>query len=310
MTDTLPKAPPTRSSADRELIVGIFVVAGIAAVLLALFTMTDASTFRGRYVLTTNVPNAGGIRRGDPVQMRGVNIGRVQGFRIAPEGVAIRLELEGEYRLPADSRVELRSAGLLGGMVADVVPGASTTLARSGDVLGGSTPETVFDQASKIADESDKVLQRVRALLSEQMVADVHSGATDMRALLQNLAEITSQQKKDLVELTASLRRVSQGVEKVTNGPEIEDAVKRVNSLAQKLETVSESMDRSAKAAETLLGRIERGEGTLGKLSTDEALYVNANQAVANLNSAVVEMRKLTEDIRKQPKRYLKLSLF
>lgn len=310
MTDTLPQAPPARSGADRELTVGIFVVAGVAAVLLALFTMTDASMFRGRYVVTTTVPNAGGIRRGDPVQMRGVNIGRVQGFRISPEGVAIRLEVEGEYRLPADSRVELRSAGLLGGMVADVVPGASTTLAGGGDVLKGTTPETVFDQAGKIADESEKVLQRVRELLSEQMVADVQSGATDMRALLKDLAEITSKQKNDLVALTASLRRASEGIEKVATGPDLENAIKRVDSVARKLDTLSDSLDRSSKSAETLLARIERGEGTLGKLSTDETLYVNASQAVANLNDAVVEMRKLTEDIRKQPKRYLKLSLF
>lgn len=310
MSDTLPKAPPARGGANRELVVGVFVVVGIAAVLLALFTLTDASTFRGRYVVTTQVPNAAGIRRGDPVQMRGVNIGRIQGFEISPQGVAIRLEVEGEYEIPADSRVELRSAGLLGGMVADVVPGVSEGAARGGDVLPGTTPETVFQQAGKLADESEKVLGRVQALLSEKMVGDVQGGAADMRALLKDLAEVSSKQKADLVALTASLRRSAEGVERATAGPELEQAVKRVAAVAQRLETLSESLERSARTTQSLLSRIERGEGTLGRLSTDEALYVNASQAVANLNSTVIEMRKLTEDIRKQPKRYLKLSLF
>ena len=40
----------------------------------------------------TAVTDAGGLRRGDPVQMRGVNIGRVVGFDMAPNGVEIRLE--------------------------------------------------------------------------------------------------------------------------------------------------------------------------------------------------------------------------
>jgi phospholipid/cholesterol/gamma-HCH transport system substrate-binding protein len=310
VSDTLPKAPPARGGANRELVVGVFVVVGIAAVLLALFTLTDASTFRGRYVVTTQVPNAAGIRRGDPVQMRGVNIGRIQGFEISPQGVAIRLEVEGEYEIPADSRVELRSAGLLGGMVADVVPGVSEGAARGGDVLPGTTPETVFQQAGKLADESEKVLGRVQALLSEKMVGDVQGGAADMRALLKDLAEVSSKQKADLVALTASLRRSAEGVERATAGPELEQAVKRVAAVAQRLETLSESLERSARTTQSLLSRIERGEGTLGRLSTDEALYVNASQAVANLNSTVIEMRKLTEDIRKQPKRYLKLSLF
>ena len=66
------------------------------------------------------VADAGGIRRGDPVQMRGVNIGRVTSFRIAPEGVAVNLEIDSQYPIPSDSRVELKRAGLLGGIAADV----------------------------------------------------------------------------------------------------------------------------------------------------------------------------------------------
>ncbi len=51
------------------------------------------------------------------------------------------------------------------------------------------------------------------------------------------------------------------------------------------------------------MGRIDRGEGTLGKLTRDDKLYNNLNEAAVNFS-------KLTEDIRKQPKRYLKLSFF
>jgi phospholipid/cholesterol/gamma-HCH transport system substrate-binding protein len=310
VSETLPKAPPPRSGADREFMVGVFVIVGVAAVLTALYTLTDAALFRGRYIVTTRVPNAAGIRRGDPVQMRGVNIGRVQKFRIAQEGVTIHLEIEGEYDVPSDSRVELRSAGPLSGMVANVLPGPSSTRIRGGQDLPGTTAESVFDQAGKLADESEKVLQRVQTLLSEKTVTDVQSSAADMQAMLKDLAEITAKQKKDLVALASSLRRSAEGVEKATTGPELESAVKRVDAVAQRMEVLTDSLDRSAKSTEGLLARIERGEGTLGKLSKDETLYLNANEAVANLNQAVVEMRKLTEDIRKQPKRYLKLSLF
>ena len=310
MSETLPKAPAPRAGADREFMVGVFVIVGIAAVLTALYTLTDAALFRGRYIITTRVPHAGGIRRGDAVQMRGVNIGRVQKFRISDGSVTINLEIEAEYAIPSDSRVELKSGGPLAGMFANVVPGQSKLMIRGGQELPGGTTETVFDQAGKLADESEKVLKRVQTLLSEKTVTDVQSGAADMRSMLADLAEITAKQKKDLVALASSLRRSAEGVEKATTGPELESAVKRVDAVAQRMEVLTESLDRSAKSTEGLLARIERGEGTLGKLSKDESLYLNANEAAANLNQAVVEMRKLTEDIRKQPKRYLKLSLF
>ena len=99
---------------DREVWVGLFVIVGDRDDRHRSFVLTDAAMFRGRYIVTTTSPNAGGIRKGDPVQMRGVNIGRILGFPIAQRGVSIRLEIEGEYQIPADSHVELKSSGLLG----------------------------------------------------------------------------------------------------------------------------------------------------------------------------------------------------
>src|SRR5712691_12665052 len=136
--------PPVARSKDRAILVGVFVIFGLVAVLLSLFTFTDAALFRGRYIVTTHVPNAGGIRRGDPVQMRGVNIGRVQRFKISKDNVVISLELEGEYKVPVDSHVELKSGGLLGGTVADIVPGDSEKYLRNGDKVEGRAVPGLF----------------------------------------------------------------------------------------------------------------------------------------------------------------------
>jgi len=301
--------PPSRGK-SREIRVGIFVILGIGAVLTALFTLTDAALFRGRYIVTTVVPNAGGIRKGDPAQMRGVNIGRIQGFRIASDGVAIRLEIEGEYKIPADSHVELKSNGLLGGMVADVVPGKSDAFLRGGATLPGAMGEGVFEEASKLAGESQKVLTRMQTLLSDKTISNVESSSNEMNALLRDLAVLAKEQKTELSALVASLRKSAASVEKASAGPELDNAMKRLDTITQKLDTLSESLDRSAKATNAILARVEKGEGTLGRLSKDETLYVSANEAVVNLNQTILEMKRLTEDIRKQPKRYLSLSVF
>ncbi len=301
--------PPSRGM-SREIRVGIFVIVGIGAVLTALFTLTDAALFRGRYIVTTVVPNAGGIRKGDPVQMRGVNIGRIQGFRIANEGVAIRLEIEGEYPIPADSRVELKSTGLLGGMVADVVPGAAPGFVRGGASLPGGMGGGAFEEASKLAGESHKVLTRMQTLLSDKTISNVESSSSEMNALLKDLGSLAKDQKTELSALVSSLRKTAGSVEKATAGPELERATKRLDSITQKLDTLADSFERSAKSTEAILARLEKGEGTLGRLSKDEMLYVSANEAVVNLNQTILEMKRLTEDIRKEPKRYLKLSVF
>lgn len=300
--EALLAALPNRSR-RREVWTGIFVIAGVLAVLVALFTLTDAATFRGRYIVTTVVPDAGGIRRGDPVQMRGVNIGRVQRFEMVPEGVAIRLELEGDYRVPRDSRVLLRSAGVLGGVVAEVEPGRSADALRGSDLLSGSRVGGVFDLADDVGSRASDVLERIKEALNDQTVSALGDGAAELRVLLTELNQLAAEQRRGLGELTSSLSRSAAGVERVAAGPELARILGRLDAMATETETVAASLGRASASLEVLLARLERGEGTLGRLSTDESLYNNVSQAAASLDA-------LLADVRANPERYFRVRIF
>jgi phospholipid/cholesterol/gamma-HCH transport system substrate-binding protein len=305
----LPPPPPARGR-HREAWVGVFVIAGIAAVLTILAVMTNAALFRGRYIIVTTVPDAGGIRKGDPVLMRGVNIGRVVKFGISQHNVDIRLEIEGEYKVPKDSRVEVRAAGVLGGSVADVIPGQSAESVGWGDRLPGETGAGLFDKMDAVAGQADKVAVKMQNLLSDKMVSDVQGSAAGARESLESLQAILNEQRKDMRALTASLRRSAEGVEKVATGPELEQTVKRMDAIVARLDGTVDKLDQSSKSVQSIIGRIDRGEGTLGKLSTDEQLYKNANEAVANLNKATTELNKLLVDFQAHPRKYINLKIF
>ena len=305
----LPPPPPPRGR-HREIWVGLFVVFGLLATIVTLAVMTDAALFRGRYIITTRVPDASGIRKGDPVLMHGVNIGRILGFRILEKDVEMRLEIEGEFPIPKDSRVEIKASGLLGGMVADVIPGSSAQPATWGDSVPGGTGVGLFDKMDKLAGEADKVAKRVQGLLSDEMVKDLQGSAANARQSLESLQAILKEQRGELRALTASLKRSSEGLEKVTTGPELERAVKRMDELVGKLDGTATTFDRSAKSLDSILARMDRGEGTLGKLSTDETLYKNAAEATENLNKATVELNKLLADFQAHPRKYINLKVF
>ena len=305
----LPPPPPSRGK-HREAWVGLFVVAGILATVVLLAVMTDAALFRGRYIVTTNVPNAGGIRKGDPVQMKGVAIGRIIGFSIGQKDVDVRLEIEGEYKIPKDSRVEVKAAGLLGGMVAEVIPGSSPDNVAWGDRIPGASGIGLFDKMDTLAGQADKVAVKVQNLLSDETVKDLQSGAAGARQSLESLQAILKEQRGELKALSASLRRSAEGLEKVTTGPELDDTLKRVDKLVERLDGTVGTLDTSSKSLESILGRMDRGEGTLGKLSTDDTLYNNASEATANLNKATVELNKLLADFQEHPRKYINLKVF
>ena len=307
--DTLPALSPSRSR-NHELWVGAFVIVGIVSVLVALFTLTDASLFRGRYVIQTVVPDAGGIRRGDPVQMRGVNIGRVASFHITPAGVEVNLEIERQYLIPSDSRMELRSSGLLGGMVTNVVPGVADQEVGWGDTLPGAIGAGIFDQIDALQVQADQALVRVQRLLDEKTIQNVHEGGDDLQQLLRRLNEMTAAQRVEFAALTQSLRRTAESLEKTASGPEVERSIKRIDMLTGQLNDLVSTLAQSAHSTASVLARIDRGEGSLGKLTKDDALYDNAAAAAASLKKAADELSTLAEDIRKQPSRYVKVSVF
>jgi phospholipid/cholesterol/gamma-HCH transport system substrate-binding protein len=56
--------------------------------------------------------------------------------------------------------------------------------------------------------------------------------------------------------------------------------------------------------------RLERGEGSLGKLTKDDQLYKEMNDSVASMRRSANEIAELVADIKKNPKKYLNLRIF
>ena len=292
----------------REVHVGLFVVVGILAVLTALFALTDPGTFRGRYHVTTVVQDAGGIRKGDPVQMKGVNIGRIRDFTIDGRGVRISMELEHDagYEVPADSRVSIVSGGLLQSMVAEIVPGTSREPLRDGAVLPAVEAPTLTGTVETLSADADTVLVRAQQLLNTQTIASVGASAQQMEQLLVQLTALATDQRAQLNALTTSLQRSAVGLEgtvSAVNQPELARAIARTDSMSIRLDAVTGSLQQASASLATLVQRVDSGEGTLGKLTHDDTLYQNLNAAVTSLN-------QLTTDMRQNPRKYINVSVF
>jgi phospholipid/cholesterol/gamma-HCH transport system substrate-binding protein len=292
----------------REVHAGLFVVIGLLAVLTALFVLTDPGTFRGRYYVSTVVQNAGGIRKGDPVQMKGVNIGRVRDFAIDGTGVRITMELQHDpgYKVPADSRISIVSGGLLQSMVAEIVPGRAKAELADGAVLPAVEAPTLTGTVETLSADADTVLLRAQALLNTETIGAVGASAQQMQQLLVQLTALASDQRAQLGALTASLSRSAQGLEGTVgavNQPELARAIARTDSMTIRLDAATGSLQQASASLATLMQRVDSGEGTLGRLTRDDELYQNMNAAVTSLN-------QLTTDIRQNPRKYINVSVF
>jgi phospholipid/cholesterol/gamma-HCH transport system substrate-binding protein len=291
----------------KEFRIGIFVMVGLISMVLVLFLLTDPATLRGRYMVVTELTDAGGVRRGDPVQMRGVNIGRVHDFEMTADGrVAVTLEIEGAWGIPEGSRAVLAESGLFGGRTMAVIPGQSPTTVREWDTLPGSDRGGgLMDTAGRLGVEAEVVLGRLAALLDSSTMASVQGSATQVEGLTRELRSLLAAQRDDLIRLTENLGGAAEALDQTATdaGPRVASAAARADTMLARLDDTRDRLDVVLGSLDTVLARMERGEGTLGKLSRDAALYDHLAAAASSLDSLLV-------DVRRNPGRYINLRLF
>ena len=300
-------AATPRGTGGREAQIGVFVLIGLVSFLVVLFWMTDPATLRGRYMLVTTVEDAGGIRVGDPVQMSGVILGRVHDFEMTGAGrVDITVEIDGRWDIPVGSRAELGSAGLFGGRTLEIVPSEADRYYEEYDTLPGegASGAGLLGSVDELSARAGTVLESLDSILDQRTVGSIQNSARSLEGLLTELSVIAREQRAELQQLTASLNDAAAGLEEASAaGPEIAAAAARADTTMAVLAATSENLDAAVVSLRTVLTRMERGEGTLGRLSTDESLYVSLHNAAESLNA-------LLADLQANPNKYINISIF
>ncbi len=123
-----------------EIAVGLFVAAGAAALFALALYVSNLTAFAGgeRYTVIGHFQNIGGLREGAPIDMAGVQIGRVEAIELDKQTFEARVELSisADYdNLPSDTSAKILTSGLLGEQYIGMEPGGSPTTLQDGDEL-------------------------------------------------------------------------------------------------------------------------------------------------------------------------------
>ncbi len=126
------------SSSTRDLIVGIFVLAGLLAVSY-LSVQVGGLSYKGPggLLVTARFDEIGGLSERAPVVISGVKVGQVVDISLGEDLRArVELDVDENLELPIDSSASIRTAGLLGDQFVSLEPGGEIDLLRSGDEIG------------------------------------------------------------------------------------------------------------------------------------------------------------------------------
>ena len=123
-----------------EMVVGLFVAAGLAALLMLAVRVGNLTlqSDSGSYRVSARFENIGGLKVRAPVSMSGIRIGQVValGFDSETYEAVATLEIEGRFdRVPADSSASIFTAGLLGEQYVSLSPGVDEEYLAAGDEI-------------------------------------------------------------------------------------------------------------------------------------------------------------------------------
>jgi phospholipid/cholesterol/gamma-HCH transport system substrate-binding protein len=127
-----------QASPVRDFVVGLFVLAGLAALAYLTFQVGGLSyRVPGGLVLYAAFDDIGGLKERAPVTISGVKVGQVAGISLEPVlmRARVRLDLDASLKLPVDTWARIRTSGVLGDQFVALDPGGEEDILSSGDTI-------------------------------------------------------------------------------------------------------------------------------------------------------------------------------
>ncbi|HWF40337.1 MAG TPA: MlaD family protein [Candidatus Acidoferrales bacterium] len=298
-----------------ELRVGLFVLAGLAILAVAVFYVTGAGFLGPKYRLITYLPEVDGLETGAPVRLDGVAVGNVQSLGLTPHpqdsdhNITLVLRIDKKYQndIRTDSTASLITEGLLGNRYVTISRGLTGSVIPPNGVIPGKEEAAMKQMVERGAD----LMQNLGALSNDLrgIVQDVHSGRGTLGKLMNDpsLYNHLDTTVGHLDTVVASIQKGQGTLGKLVNSDEMYTktsmAMDHINNVLGAVQdqkgtfgkfVYDPAMYDSAKSlmekGNTLFDGINEGKGSLGKLVHDDALYNDVRDASANVRDATAKL--------------------
>ena len=258
--------------------------------------------------------NVEGLAKASPVTINGLLVGKVKDITFLNNQGKLLVSFsvtESDFEFSKNSLVRIYSSGLLGGKSLGLYPEYDPeNRAVSGDTLVGSVEDDMLvavtkalgpleDKVNNTLVTLDVLLHSITDILDPKTRANLQNSITNLNTTMESLNDASSSLNGLLKENKGSLNNTFANLENMTTN---------FNSLSDslsKLETgkLFSEFQNLVSRFDTIASALENGEGSMGKLLTDEQLY-------ENLKGASKQLDELLEDVKLNPKRYIHISVF
>lgn len=284
----------------RELAVGALALTGLVLFFSGTLLLEGGSLGSGQ-PWTVVFADVNGLKKGSPVQISGFAVGHVTDIQLRRPGeVEVTFVLPDAMPLHSDAIIQVASVGLVGDVLLTVDPGRSPTdLDPTKSITGSAQGPGLTAQAEALSQEVTRVTSGASLILNEQTADEIHRSLRALERLLKTYGDPDTGPAVQLARtlgsvqlLTDELRRTLQDQSTTRTLANADTLSGNLARATQHADSLVRELQHTSAALDTLLSRINRGEGTLGRLASDTGLYSDARATSQALTALLEEIRR------------------
>ncbi|MFY0603392.1 MAG: MCE family protein [Flavobacteriaceae bacterium] len=259
--------------------------------------------------------NIQGLNNASTVTINGLQVGKVTDIQFnsdpAKKGrLIVEISLDNDFQFSKKSVAKIYSASLLGGQSLAIIPSYEGEMAVSGDYLKGEVESDIFSTVGEklnplqaklenVIVSADSLFQGVNEVLNKNTRESLNRSVKGLEYTISDFRKTIKSVNQLLDSTKVSLPETLKNAEVITsNFSKLSDTLVNAN-----LGMTIQKMQITLANVNSLMDSLKSGKGTLGKLMTDEQMYIN-------LTNASKEMEELLREMKLNPKRFVHFSLF
>ena len=298
---------------NNELKIGIVVLAATIIAFFGFRFMRDEPLLSSVNILNTKFNSVEGLVRGSSVYMKGFKVGSVRQLQYLPDedSVLVVISITEPIQVTEGSYAQLASPDFLGSATIQIIKSRKAEVIEWEGFIPGRKKSGVLEafssEGASMADSVQVTLELVNELL--RGMNDLENGAaSDIEATVSNfksfsdvLEEVITTRKTEIDSMILATNNTMQNLSTLSDSSsaDVEALLSNLEAFSADLDELSASLEESSQSLESILAKMDAGEGSLAKMLNDPSLYNNLDSLTFNLN-------ELIQNIQDNPKEYLK----
>ncbi|MFA8299944.1 MAG: MlaD family protein [Hyphomicrobiales bacterium] len=312
---------------SNQVIVGVLFILALAIFIWGFNFLKGQEVLRTQKLVYARYNKVNGLIASNPIYINGLQVGQIRSVYFDKNysgSIIVELLIQNKFPIPKNSTAEIYSTDLLGSKAIQILLGDSHDHISNGDTLASNIERGLFDEfsiqvlplkekAEALMTSLDSMVYIFQSILNDTVQDNIRSSFGSVSNTLKSL-EKTS---KDISEVVNTEKHhfsnIVQNVESLTST--FKNNEEKISNIIDNLDKISDTVAnsnlsgsltdvrKSLKDLSHILNTVNKGEGTLGQLVDNDSLYIEMQKSLESL-------KLLIEDIKKNPKKYLKFSVF